>query len=111
LSLTFGFSDEWHNPALKYAPNGKKIGLPAKSVSDGAAAAAAATKLSSAAASSYPPPDIALCRIFRAQEQSNFAQVHAATSCPSMCQVLSSAAAGSEGRHDGRCFQQVGDVY
>jgi hypothetical protein len=86
FSLTFGFSEEQHNPALKYAPNGKKIGLPAKSVAGGAAAAAASAAAATtkfpfppAAASSYPPPDIALCRIFRAQDHSNFAQVSAAT--------------------------------
>jgi hypothetical protein len=80
LSPSFGFRNEEHNPALKYAPDGRKVGLPKKSVAGGAAAAAAsaAAKLSTSQGKSsrgYPPPDIALCRIFRAQDQCNFAQV------------------------------------
>lgn len=84
FQLTFAFSDAEHNPALKYAPNGDKISLPLKaagahahSAAGGAAAAmaAAAANSSSVYDRSYPPPDVAIARIFRARDDSPFAQV------------------------------------
>jgi hypothetical protein len=63
LLLTLRIREEHHNPALKYASNGKKVSQ--------------RTLASSVDAHDrhYPPPDVALCRIFRAQEESSFAQV------------------------------------
>lgn len=84
FQLTFAFSDAEHNPALKYAPNGAKMSLPSKvaggpvhSAAGGAAAAMAnaAVNASSAYDRSYPPPDVAIARIFRAHDDSPFAQV------------------------------------
>lgn len=68
--LTVRPRESQHNPALKYAPDGRKMshGLM------GAAAAAVADR-------NYPPPDVALCRVFRAQEQGSFAQVGRAAAC------------------------------
>lgn len=70
VRLTVRSRESQHNPALKYAPDGRKIshGLM------GAAAAAAADR-------NNPPPDVALCRVFRAHEQGSFAQVGCCAAC------------------------------